>query len=68
MYREVEQGFGIFEAVGRITLEGFRLPWLTTLERMGFIENASVLPLFLLCAAAIWALWTTGGEPKKLEI
>lgn len=68
MYRDVEQGFGIFEAVGRITLEGFRLPWLTTLERMGFIENASVLPLFLLCAAAIWALWTTGGEPKKLEI
>lgn len=65
MYRDVEQGFGIFEAVGRVTLEGFRLPWLTTLDRMGFVENASPLPLFLLCAAMIWALWTIGATRPK---
>ncbi len=62
MYRDVEQGFGIFEAIKSITLEGFRLPWLTTLERMGFVQNASVIPLFLLCGVMIWALWSIGAK------
>lgn len=67
MYRDVEQGFGVFEALKNITLEGFRLPWLTTLERMGFVENASPIPLFLLCAAMIWALWAIGGQRRSGE-
>lgn len=62
MYRDVEQGFGVFEAIKNITLEGFRLPWLTTLERMGFVQNASAIPLFLLCAGVIWALWSVGAK------
>ncbi len=64
MYRDVEQGLGVLESVKHITLEGFRLPWLVTLERMGFVENASAIPLFVLCAAVIWILWSVGeSEP-----
>lgn len=64
MYRDVEQGLGVFEAVKAVTLGGFRLPWLTTFERMGFIENASALPLLLLSGAVIWALWRVGAETR----
>lgn len=67
MYRDVEQGFGVFEAVKHITLEGFRLPWLTTLERMGYVQNASAIPIFLLCACIICAFWFTGKQPQKLN-
>ena len=67
MYRDVEQGLGVFEAVKHVTLEGFRLPWLVTLERMGFVENASALPLFVLSAAVIWALWTVGTKTRETE-
>lgn len=57
MYRDVEQGLGILESIKHITLEGFRLPWLTTLERMGFVQGASAIPLLLLSGITIWALW-----------
>jgi hypothetical protein len=62
MYRDVEQGLGVFESLKHITLEGFRLPWLTTLERMGFVNEASVIPLLLLCGAMIWMLWSVGAK------
>ncbi len=68
MYRDVEQGLGVFESIRHITLEGFRLPWLTTLERMGFVQNASVIPLFLLCAVMIWALWNIGAKRSGEQI
>jgi hypothetical protein len=59
MYRDVELGLGVLEPVKRITLEGFRLPWLTTLENLGYVaRDASPLPLFLLCGAVIWLLWS----------
>ncbi len=60
MYRDVEQGFGIFESLRHITLEGFQLPWLTTLQRMGYAPQVSAIPLLFLCGALIWALWSTG--------
>ena len=68
MYRDVEQGFGIFESIRHITLEGFRLPWLTTLERMGFVSSQSVIPLFLLSGVLIWLLWTLGANRKNVEL
>ena len=64
MYRDVEQGFGVFESIKHITLEGFRLPWLTTLERMGFVNNASAIPLFILVGTVIWLIWSVGAKPK----
>ena len=68
MYRDVEQGLGVFESIKHVTLEGFRLPWLMTLERMGYVQNASVVPLFLLCAAMIWALWNIGAKRSGEQI
>jgi hypothetical protein len=61
MYRDVEQGFGVFEALMHITFGGFRLPWLTTLERMGYFPHGtSTLPLLGLVSATLWVLWATG--------
>lgn len=68
MYRDVEQGFGIFESIKNITLQGFQLPWLTTLERMGFVQNASAIPLFLLCGIVIWAMWNIGKTTQNIEL
>lgn len=66
MYRDVEQGYGIFESLRHITLEGPRLPWLMTLERMGYVShNTFVIPLFLICAISIWALWRIGAQKSK---
>lgn len=67
MYRDVEQGLGVFESLKHITLEGFRFPWLTTIERMGFVQNASVIPLMLLSAVLIWALWSVGAKRQNEE-
>lgn len=68
MYRDVEQGLGVFEAVKQITLTGFRLPWLTTLEKMGYIgAGASPLPLLLLSTAVIWTLWRVGRRSNSVS-
>ncbi len=67
MYRDVELGSGIFEAIKNITLGGFQLPWLKTLERMGYVQESSVLPLFLLAAVVIWILWNVNRHSQLTE-
>ncbi len=67
MYRDVEQGFGIFESIKHITLEGFRLPWLTTLERMGFVNGSFALPILLISAILILLIWSVGSKSKISE-
>jgi hypothetical protein len=57
MYRDVEQGMGVLESVIHVTLEGFRLPWLTTLQQLGYVANTSVAPVFALTASVLWVLW-----------
>ncbi|MGB7208315.1 MAG: hypothetical protein WBD27_06630 [Pyrinomonadaceae bacterium] len=64
MYRDVEFGLGIFDAVKNVTLEGFRLPWLLTLDRMGYVQNSTAIPLMMLCAAAILILWSVGRRQE----
>lgn len=64
MYRDVELGLGIPEAIKHVTLEGFRLPWLTTLENMGYVQHATALPLMLLCGVMIWVLWKVDGKRR----
>ncbi len=62
MYRDVEQGRGVIESVVHVTREGFQLPWLTTLERMGYVTRGSFeVPLLLLGAASVWVLWSVGA-------
>lgn len=68
MYRDVEQGLGIPEAIKNITLGGLQLPWLSTLERMGFVQSASPLPLLLLTSAVIWILWNVNGTRRRAEV
>jgi mannosyltransferase len=73
MARDVEQGLGVLEPIRRIAAEGFRLPWLTTLERMGYVtEGACEIPLLLGSAVAIGAIWLVGagrrlGPPAGIE-
>ena len=58
MYRDVELGLGVFEAFKQITLNGLRLPWVTTLQNMGYLsEGRSVVPLLLLSGVIIWTVW-----------
>lgn len=68
MYRDVEQGLGVFESIKHVTLEGFRLPWLTTLEKMGFVQDASAIPLLLLLAVVIWVIFTVGSKRPGQEL
>jgi hypothetical protein len=67
MYRDVEQGMGVFESIKHVTLEGFRLPWLATLERMGFVNNASAIPLMFLSGIVIWLLWSIGAKRRSVD-
>ncbi|MGE3167611.1 MAG: hypothetical protein AB7N31_01930 [Pyrinomonadaceae bacterium] len=68
MYRDVEQGLGVFESIKHITLGGPQLPWLSTLERMGFAIGVSPVFLLLLSGIAIWMLWSLGGGQRALTV
>lgn len=68
MYRDVEQGSGVFESIKHITLEGVRFPWLTTLERMGFVGPGYALPLLLVLVATIWLIWSVGSGERRKEV
>ena len=58
MYRDVEQGWGVFESLIHITTEGPRLPWLRTVELMGFIPRGPYTILLLAFAVGIiWVIW-----------
>ena len=64
MYRDVEQGWGVFESLIHVSLEGPRLPWLTTLERMGYLSGSWSLFLLLAAAFVIAALWGWGAPSQ----
>jgi hypothetical protein len=66
MYRDVEHGLGVAEPVVRVTFEGFRFPWLTTLKNMGYFpDHTSALPLLLLLGTVLWVLWNV--STSKVE-
>jgi len=59
MYREVYPGLGVLEPLIQITLKGVRLPWLTTLELMGYVRSQLYAPLLLaLLSVVILAPWS----------
>ena len=69
MYRDVEQGLGVFESLIHVTLEGFRLPWLKTLEGMGYVgERATPIPLLVLFGVIVWVLWGAGTPLRKTDV
>ena len=58
MYRDVERGYGVLEAVLQVTTGGPRLPWLVTIQNMGYIPAGPwTWLIFLLATVAIWAIW-----------
>jgi hypothetical protein len=58
MYRDVEFGLGIPEALIHITFNGFQLPWLTTLQRLGYIRGPIPLMIVLsLSTVVILFIW-----------
>jgi hypothetical protein len=67
MYRDVELGLGIFESPIHITLGGPRLPWMTTLEGLGYIPTGtSALPVMIACGVLIWVIWRVGRRSNEL--
>jgi hypothetical protein len=64
MYRDVEQGLGVLEAVIRVTAEGPRLPWLTRLQRMQYIPAGPwTWIVFAGAAVVLWAIWRPRIRP-----
>jgi hypothetical protein len=67
MYRDVEQGWGIFESLKFVSTSGPQLPWLTTLERLGYTpEWLSAWQILLLLGVIIVGIWYI-RLPKKAE-
>ena len=61
MYREVGDGhpLGAIDAVTRVTFDGVRLPWLTTLEYLGYVSSSLLaVPVLLLLGGVIWLVWS----------
>jgi hypothetical protein len=67
MYRDVEQGLGVLESLIHVTLEGPRLPWLTTLERMGYAPPGWAPAVLAVTALAIAALWLVGPRGRAVQ-
>jgi len=58
MYRDVEQGWGVFEAIIQITSRGPKLPWLSTLHNLGLVPPwVSAWIIFVFAGIFLWAIW-----------
>jgi hypothetical protein len=69
MYRDVEQGPGVFQAVIQITTHGPRLPWLATLQSIGYVPAGPwAWPVLLLGAGVIWAIWRPRGRGRPSQV
>jgi hypothetical protein len=54
----VEEGWGVFESLIHVTLQGPRLPWLTMLDWMGYVYDGRLITVALLavCGGIVWAV------------
>jgi hypothetical protein len=69
MYRDVEQGLGVLEAIFHVTFEGLSLPWLTTVAKMGYFpQGVSPIPLLLVAGTILWILWNISFVQRKGRI
>jgi hypothetical protein len=67
MYRDVEQGIGVPDSLIHITTEGFRLPWLHTVQHMGYGLGVTAAPLLGLGAALLCVIWFPWGHGARLR-
>jgi hypothetical protein len=60
MARDVEQSLGLLDPLLTVLREGPVLPWLTTLQRMGYAPPGpwAVIPLLAAGAVLAWLWWT----------
>jgi hypothetical protein len=65
---------GVLDAVKRVFLEGFQLPWLTTLSKMAtqyvpFLEGRTIAsaPFFALTAVVLYGIWRVRPPWKSLR-
>ena len=59
MYRDVEQGLGIYEAIIQITSRGPQLPWLSTLQSLGLVPSwMSAWIVFTFAGVVLLAIWS----------
>ena len=71
MYRDVEVGWGAFEPMIQVLTGGFRLPALSTVSRLGVLDEryfefgASPLPLLIVTAATLAVVWWDGWAKKR---
>lgn len=73
MYREVGDyhPLGVIDAVSRITLEGVRLPWLTTMEQLNYVPpGVFATPVLVLLGLVLLMVWLirlpSGGTGRRL--
>jgi hypothetical protein len=72
MHRDVESGLGLLNPILHVFIGGFELPALTTISNLSqfgdFLRSGTVspLPLFVLTAAMLFAIWRvrSAGEMK----
>lgn len=60
MVREVGDGheLGVIDAVASVTFEGFRLPWLTTLELLNYVPRGVLaVPFLLILGVIVLLVW-----------
>jgi hypothetical protein len=72
MYRDVEQGLGIPESIIHITRDGLQLPWLKTMDNLGFLPSWVSANLILAVGAVLLlAIWIVRipywQKPKRLS-
>jgi len=66
----VRNQYGVHQNLIRVFVEGFQLPWLTTLGKMAsqyapwLTGRPSALPVMALVAAVLWAIWGL-GDPRR---
>ncbi len=66
MARDVEQGLGVVTAIATVLRTGPQLPWLTTLQRMGYVPDGPWAACIVLPAVAILAVaWRRYLEPSR---
>lgn len=66
----VRNQYGVHQNLIRVFVEGFQLPWLTTLGKMAsqyapwLAGRPSALPVMVLTAAVVWGIWAV-RDPRK---
>lgn len=61
MYREGAESdlLGVVSTAARVATDGLRLPWLTTLEQLGYVPNGVLaVPVLIMVGIAVALIWT----------